>query len=141
VVNVPSPEEIARQKYEADLQKLNQNFEENIRFIDLVIENIDRRDLIATLEKPIEVDPLKKLSQILAHEGMEDSALINDTLNDSNLLNLNFYVKVEIGYNRRFPQTEEENAKARELLKFHHKALFDAFNEALDLERPYKDKG
>jgi hypothetical protein len=23
----------------------------------------------------------------------------------------------------------------------HHKAIFDAFNQALDIERPYKDKG
>jgi hypothetical protein len=24
---------------------------------------------------------------------------------------------------------------------FHHKAIFDAFNDALDHERPYKQKG
>jgi hypothetical protein len=36
-----------------------------MRYLDMVIDNIDRSDLIATLEKPIEVEPLKKLAQIL----------------------------------------------------------------------------
>lgn len=117
-----------------------ENFEENMRYLDLVIANIDRAELIATLEKPIDIDPLKKLAQILQHD-VEDSALINETLNDSSLLNLNFYVKCEIMYGGKYPLDQEVSKELRDHIKYHHKALYDAFNEALDLERPYKDKG
>lgn len=65
---------------------------------------------------------------------------MNETLNESSLLNLNFYVKCEIMYGGKYPMAEESK-ELKDQIKFHHKALFDAFNEALDMERPYKDKG
>ena len=46
---------------------------------------------------------------------------------------------MEQEYSRRFPNNEigiDNTSK-----QAHHKALFDSFNQALDLERPYKDKG
>jgi hypothetical protein len=35
----------------------------------------------------------------------------------------------------------EKGWTSKELRNVHHMAIFDAFNEALDLERPYKTKG
>lgn len=59
---MPSPEEIAREKYEAMMKSLQQNYDENMRYLDMVIANIDKNDLINAMEKPIDVDPLKKLA-------------------------------------------------------------------------------
>lgn len=43
---LPSQEELARKKYEEDLRRIQENFDENMRYLDLVIDNIDRTELI-----------------------------------------------------------------------------------------------
>lgn len=144
-----TPYDIAREKYEKELKKLQDSYSQNLQYIEMIMENINKEDLISSLERPIEVDPLRKLAQIFSQEN-DDSQLQNETANASLLLNLDFYVEMEDEYKRRFKygrivdgtspdvNTSPDLEKAEE---FHRKALFDAFNQALDIERPYKDKG
>lgn len=44
-------------------------------------------------------------------------------------------------YSDRQNLTESGEQRLRTTENIHHKAIFDAFNEALDLQRPYKLKG
>jgi hypothetical protein len=43
------------------------------------------------------------------------------------------YQNIELSESARMSHLEHQNV--------HHKAIFDSFNIALDIERPYKEKG
>jgi len=60
-----------------------------------MIQNIDKQELIEQLEKPIEVDPLKKLAIIFSQENLEESF---NKINESGpqfILSLDFFIKSE----------------------------------------------
>lgn len=59
--------------------------------------------------------------------------------NNSILLGLDFFLDMEDQYRRRYSNIQSEDEKRAE--QHHHKAIFDALNQALDQERPYKDRG
>lgn len=60
--------------------------------------------------------------------------------NNSILLGLDFFLDMEDEYKRRYSNgSQTEDDKRAE--QHHHKAIFDALNQALDHERPYKDRG
>lgn len=68
----------------------------------MLIEKIDREELVETLEKPIEQDPLKKLAQIFSHNEQDDSHVQhNETINPSTLLSLDFFQEMEREYKSR----------------------------------------
>ena len=64
-------------------------------------------------------------------------------MNPTILLSLDFFTKIEQAYKQKYPKpvSDEEEKSSGQHDTWHHKALFDAFNIALDLERPYKEKG
>ena len=62
------PDEIAREKYDKEMKELQRRNKEYENYIELLIENIDRKELQDCLEKPIDTDPLKKLAYIFSHE-------------------------------------------------------------------------
>lgn len=103
----------------------------------MIIENIDKEELMEQLEKPLETDPLKKLTEIFTQEADESHIQHNETLNPNTLLSLDFFSRMEKLYSQKY----EEESKDDNSTTVHHKALFDSLNAALDNERPYKEKG
>ena len=68
-------------------------------------------------------------------------------MNESNqpqfILSLDYFMKVE-RLSKLDPLLMSDSNSSdiyQSANNIHHKAIFDAFNEALDLERPYKYKG
>ena len=102
----------------------------------MIIENIDREELMEQLEKPLETDPLKKLTEIFTQEADDSHIQHNETLNPNTLLSLDFFQKMEQLYSQKYEESKDNNS-----ITYHHKALFDSLNAALDNERPYKEKG
>ena len=65
----------------------------------------------------------------------------NDTVNNNSiLLGLDFFLDMEDEYRRRY-NNEGKSEDEKRAEQHHHKAIFDALNQALDQERPYKDRG
>ena len=62
-------DDLAREKYDSDLKKLQDGFNANVRYVEMVIANINKDELIASLERPIEADPLRKLAYIFSQEN------------------------------------------------------------------------
>lgn len=61
-------------------------------YIDLIIKNINVQDLIRSLDKPIDIDPLKKLAHIFSQDNVEESF---NQMNDSSsqtILSLDFFI-------------------------------------------------
>ena len=139
-------DDFAREKYEADFKKLQDTLSANVNYLTMIIENINKNDLIAQLETPIDNDPLKKLAYIFSQEN-DDSQVQNETNNGSTLLSLEYFIEMEEEYQRKYnyekllDEEQKDNALSDRNEQTHHKALFDAFNLALDMERPYKEKG
>ena len=102
----------------------------------MIIENIDREELMEQLEKPLETDPLKKLTEIFTQEADDSHIQHNETLNPNTLLSLDFFSRMEVLYSQKYEENKDNNSTT-----VHHKALFDSLNAALDNERPYKEKG
>jgi len=71
--------------------------------LNLLIENIDKEDLIDSLERPLDTDPLKKLAYIFSHEPEEPAGAHNETMNPSTLLSLDFFSKMERAFKSRYP--------------------------------------
>lgn len=69
-------------------------FNANVRYLEMLIENINKQELIVSLERPIETDPLRKLAYIFSQDN-GDSDLHNDTINASTLLSLNYFIEME----------------------------------------------
>ena len=103
------------------------------------------------MQKPIEHDPLKILEKIQAFDTEDEIELTNMTSSQQQSA-LPSYLFDEI--QRRFEEVHGNSAEKKtdgleenpanvttEASQVHHLAIFDAFNEALDLERPYKFKG
>jgi phosphopantetheine adenylyltransferase len=87
------PDELAREKYDKEVKELqarNQNLE---NYLNLLISNIDRKELQDVLEKPIDTDPLKKLAFIFSHEA--EDLQVNESMNPNILLSLDFFTKIE----------------------------------------------
>lgn len=61
-----SMDDLAREKYDSDLKKLQENYNANLRYLELIIDNINKDELIASMERPIEIDPLRKLAYIFS---------------------------------------------------------------------------
>lgn len=59
-------DELAREKYDQDMKKQQEIISKAEKYLDFLISNVNRQDLIDSLEKPIEVDPLKKLAFIFS---------------------------------------------------------------------------
>jgi hypothetical protein len=69
------------------------------------------------------------------------------------LLSLEFFIEIEEEFNRRYKygkrvldknnigENEADSKEKERADQYFHKAIFDGFNHALDLERPYKERG
>ena len=96
--------------------------------------------LIQALQRPIEHDPLKVLEQIQAFD-MDENSIENTAMTVSQqqaVLPGYLFDDLERVFNGR---NEEALNVTQNTGSIQHLAVFDAFNEALDLERPYKAHG
>lgn len=123
-----------------------------------MIEIVDKEVLIQALSKPIQPDPLRVLEKIQAFDTEDDT----DPYQNYSKQNISTYSQVFEPYlfdeiDRKWEDLHQNKSESgdvqskdlasekgwtsKELRNVHHMAIFDAFNEALDVERPYKTKG
>ena len=120
-----------------------------------MVKRVDLRELIDSLNKPIERDPMKILSQHVNCYDEEDSLekMDDDMQLQSQILPQNFFNKTDREYvitermrlNRAAVDDSDQLTVSQEEMEninnVHHYALFESFNEALDQYRPYQNKG
>jgi len=112
--------------------------------------------LLQNLSRPIEHDPLKILEKIQAFDTEDEIEMSNLTSSQQqSALPTQLFDEIQRRYEELYNEKkddslnqskESEDNKDRtsvtqEAAQVHHLAIFDAFNEALDLERPYQIKG
>lgn len=120
--------------------------------MDFIIEIVDKEVLQQALTKPIEHDPLKILEKIQAFDtedevdmtalaySQQQSALQPDLFDDIEAR----FEGVRLAKATTDGMTEghdNESVMTTGTRNAYHLSIFDAFNEALDQERPYKFKG
>ena len=148
-----------REKHEVSMKMIQERQDKVEGFLDFICKRVDRQKLMESLNKPIEQDPLKILTQI---QGYDDDDSMNPLSEDTMLqaqqqiLPQSFFNKMdrEFVINQRMKARKIDLATAEEsdnltvsqeetenIQNVHHYALFEALNEALDQERPYKNKG
>jgi hypothetical protein len=71
---------------------------------------------------------------------------MNETNHQTTILSLDYFIKMEDMHKNKsqgdiIDLTESARVSYLQHESVHHKAIFDAFNQALDIERPYKEKG
>ena len=76
-------DETFKRKHEEDMEKLQDREKKVITFLDFMCKRVDLKELIEALNKPIERDPMKILSQMVNNYDEEDSL---DRMNDEMLL-------------------------------------------------------
>ena len=124
--------------------------------LDFIVEIVDKEVLQQALEKPIEHDPLKILEKIQALDTEDEIELTSMAYSQQqSALPVVLFDEIEkrlegahqskdgdqVGSSQDGEEGKEQNNVSRVAQTAHHLAIFDAFNEALDQERPYKFKG
>eukprot|EP00347_Sterkiella_histriomuscorum_P003387 403364494 len=137
-------EDQERQKQEAQQKKLNDQTKQIESYVKLIVQTIDKDELIDLLEKPKVTDPLQKLAYIYQMDDLQfQNSPENQQIKNSSqpVLSDNFFTKVETRFKLTNSQSDDKTETEIQAEEFHHRAIFDAFNQALDIDRPYKERG
>lgn len=145
-------------KFHEEQAAIDAHHKKTVEYLDFMIQIVDKEVLLQALSKPIQHDPLRVLEKIQAFDG-------EDEIDQYSKQNISSYSQVfepylfdeidrqweELHQNKSDANSSASNIEkniesdkgwtSKELRNVHHMAIFDAFNEALDLERPYKTKG
>ena len=146
-----------KSKHDENMALLKGREEQVIDFLDFMCKRTDLRELMEALNKPIERDPMKILSQIVNCYDEEDSV---DKINDDTLMHAQqqilqqgFFNRIDREYvmmarmksNKAAVEDSDQLTVSQEEMEninnVHHYALFESLNEALDVARPYQNKG
>lgn len=136
----PSEEETSNEKeeqkddafYQKNEDKVLKEIREVEAYTDFMKQSVRIPELIEALERPNRRDPLKALASLRAPEG-EESFLEESS---SHLGHFIIPLETFIDFERLWQARHKDADQAVD-----HRPVFDAFNEALDNERPYKSKG
>lgn len=99
-----------RQKHAAETKKREALSKQVHNYLKFLIANIDRGDLIDSLEMPIGKDPLQKLAEIYYMDDAQNQNssglnLLQDLVSQS-VLSLDFFIATEDKYKREHPDSE-----------------------------------
>jgi len=144
-------------KHEESIKKLQAREDRVIEFLDFMIKRVDLKELMEALNKPIERDPMRILSQQVNCYDDDDSL---DRINEDTLLQAQqqilqqgFFNRVDREFvmiermrvNRAAVDDSDQLTVSQEEMEninnVHHYSLFESLNEALDCFRPYEKKG
>jgi hypothetical protein len=142
----------AMAKYHEEQRVLAAQQAQVVEYLDFMVEIVDKEVLMQALAKPIEHDPLKILEKIQAFDTEEEpditalaysqqqSALPPDLFDEIEKR----FEEMRLAKEGGEPKEESKvnsSAMSQETRNIYHLGIFDAFNEALDQERPYRFKG
>lgn len=135
------------------MEMLRERDDKVISFLDFLCKRVDLKDLMEALNKPIERDPMKILSQIVNCYDEDDSLeKINDEtliMAQQQILQQGFFNRMDREYNimqrmqinRAAVEDSDQLTVSQEEMEninnVHHYSLFESLNEALDVSRPY----
>lgn len=118
--------------YQLNELKVAKEIREVEAFVDFMKNLVRISDVVEALQRPNHRDPMKVLAQLRASEG-EESFLDESSSHLGHLIiPIEDYIEME-----QLWQVQRRG----EQQTVDHRPMFDAFNEALDNERPYKSKG
>lgn len=146
-----------KKSHDESVKKINDRDQQIIDFLDFMCKRVDLKELINALNKPIERDPMKILSQIVNCYDEDDSIdkINDDTLTQAQqqILQQGFFNKTDREYvmmgrmrlNKAAVEDSDQLTVSQEEMEninnVHHYSLFESLNEALDQFRPYENKG